>query len=512
MQVLFCNVRKSLIVLFLLVLEIQFLCGAPKSSSVNTKIEEPVSFNLSLEDAKVSGTEEIVFDYDSKYYSYKNDSVFICFQVSGSSNFSKFTLNTNLNKENVISEVEKTGLSKNFYSYNIDVSENNSNLSVTLKFENPVNNGVNSEIEISDLTVLLNPTSNESRLNFIYDMAIGWNLGNSFDAWSNGRSSETAWGNPPATQKLFDNVAASGFKVVRIPVTWLGHTGSAPDYKIDKKWMKRVSEVAGYAHNAGLKAIINIHHDGADSSNWLNIKEGAVNAAKNEKIEDRLAKMWKQIATEFEGTADWLIFETMNEIHDGRWGWGDNRSDGGKQYRTLNRWNQICVDAIRSAGAANYISVPGYVTNPELTMANLVVPTDKLNRIAVTVHNYDPNDFTLEASVHEWGKNGKKVSSWGQESHLESLFSRLNKKYIEAGVPVIIGECGAVYQSGYENFRNYYMEFFVKNAHKYKLVPVIWDNGSKASGKECSGLFNRSSGELLPHTKDLVKTIVEAVE
>ena len=29
--------------------------------------------------------------------------------------------------------------------------------------------------------------------------------------------------------------------------------------------MDRVAEVVGYAENAGLNAIVNIHHDGADS-------------------------------------------------------------------------------------------------------------------------------------------------------------------------------------------------------------------------------------------------------
>jgi aryl-phospho-beta-D-glucosidase BglC (GH1 family) len=44
----------------------------------------------------------------------------------------------------------------------------------------------------------------------------------------------------------------------------MGHIGEAPDYHIDPEFLRRVTEVIGYAHGAGLKAIINLHHDG----NW----------------------------------------------------------------------------------------------------------------------------------------------------------------------------------------------------------------------------------------------------
>ena len=46
---------------------------------------------------------------------------------------------------------------------------------------------------------------------------------------------------------------------------------------IDKKLplSTLTAEVVGYAENAGLNAIVNIHHDGADSEYWLSIKDAA---------------------------------------------------------------------------------------------------------------------------------------------------------------------------------------------------------------------------------------------
>ena len=249
--------------------------------------------------------------------------------------------------------------------------------------------------------------SGETPYEIAASLGLGWNLGNQLDAHNNGVADETAWGNQPTTQALFDQLAASGITSVRIPVTWLGHVGEAPDYTIEADYLNRVAEVVGYAENAGLNAIINIHHDGADSQYWLNIKSSATDDAVNESVKVQLKAMWTQIAERFRDKGNFLVFEAMNEIHDGGWGWGDNRTDGGKQYAVLNEWNQVFVDAVRATGGNNterYLGVPGYVTNIDLTVENFVLPTDAVqNRLMVAVHFYDPNEYTLNAKFSEWG-------------------------------------------------------------------------------------------------------------
>ena len=125
------------------------------------------------------------------------------------------------------------------------VSNGSSSVSFTIK------QGKGSSSEISGMP-------DEADLVATY-MGMGWNLGNSLDAHANEVANETCWGNGACTQATMDAIRAAGFRTVRIPVTWLGHIGSAPDYKIDDAWMNRVAEVVGYAENAGLNAIINIH-------------------------------------------------------------------------------------------------------------------------------------------------------------------------------------------------------------------------------------------------------------
>jgi endoglucanase len=359
--------------------------------------------------------------------------------------------------------------------------------------------------------------------NPVKGLGLGWNLGNQMDAWntSNGveLANETCWGNPKATQTLFDKLHANGIQTVRIPVTWLGHIGEAPSYTLDADWLNRVAELVSYAKNANLKAIINIHHDGADSAHWLDIKSAAANADTNALIEAELTAIWTQIAEKFKNEGDYLIFESMNEIHDGGWGWGANQTDGGKQYAVFNEWQQVFVDAVRAVGGENanrFLGIPGYCTNADLTVKNLVLPTDKAsNRLMVAVHFYDPYNYTLQASFDQWGHTAQagQKETWGDESNVTDVFASLKAKFVDQGIPVYLGETGCVHRSTEtaENFRKYYLEYVYKAAHDYGLAPIYWDNGASGAGTECSGLFNRSTGAFLNNGKDIVAIMSYAV-
>ena len=154
------------------------------------------------------------------------------------------------------------------------------------------------------------PMSGKTAMEYFRDegIKVGINLGNTFDAvrfWQEAGkqnppiADETAWGNPPANQKLFDSYKNLGFNIIRIPVTWIGHIGPAPDYKVSETWLRRVAEVVGYANNAGLKALINIHHDDNHEdgwNGWLHINKALESTAKRNEITDKYVKVWTQIA------------------------------------------------------------------------------------------------------------------------------------------------------------------------------------------------------------------------
>ena len=326
-------------------------------------------------------------------------------------------------------------------------------------------------------------------------LRLGWNLGNSLDA----PDGEMGWGNPKVTPEFMAAVAKAGFKLVRIPVTWARHLGPAPDYEIDPDWLARVDEVVGYARAAGLYSIINLHHDGADGwreVGWLSLKDatGKTTEENNAAVRAQFVAVWAQIAKHFAHAGEELMFESMNEIHDG---YGEASP---RHYTIINDLNQQFVNVVRASGGNNgkrHLIVPGYNTNINQTLEGFKLPNDPAkDRLILTVHFYDPYLFTLEAKTNTWGKGAPGCDNWGQEEFVVGQFDKLKARYIDRGVPVIIGEYGAVQQNGFEDYRRYYMEYVTKAAVDRGLVPVYWDNGGRDSGSDKFALMDRQGNSV----------------
>lgn len=326
-------------------------------------------------------------------------------------------------------------------------------------------------------------------------LTLGWNLGNSLDA----PEEETAWGNPLVTAALLRAVADSGFDIVRIPVTWSLHTGGAPDYRIDEAFLNRVAEVIGYVIDTGMHAIINLHHDGADALDgveWLTLNDssGAVTEANNAAVRSRFVAIWTQLAARYADFGNELLFESMNEIHDGY------DAPETVYYDIINDLNQAFVDTVRASGGNNaqrHLIVPGYNTNIEYTLAGFELPSDVTpDHLILSVHYYDPWNYAGAASTHTWGAASPGSDTWGQEDSVVQQFDRLKSSFVNQGVPVVIGEYGAVNQTGYEDYRRYYMEYVTKAAVDRGILPIYWDNGGMGSGEDAFGLIDRRTGEI----------------
>jgi len=336
------------------------------------------------------------------------------------------------------------------------------------------------------------PPMDISATEFAASMKIGWNLGNTLDGHNNMNPSETAWQPTKTTQALMNGVAARGFGAVRIPVTWGNMIGPAPSYAIDEAWLERVAEVVGYARSAGMKAIINIHHDGADSSYWLSVKTADLSGANKAAIDAKFTAVWRQIAVKFKDTGNILVFEAFNELHDGGWGNGN-----AAQHDRVNELNQIFVNTVRAVGGRNsdrFLVIPGWVTRPSVTVSSLVLPADPTpDRLIVSFHYYDPYDFVLAVEKSVWGEKAN-PGGWANEEYLRNTFDSVRNKF--SNVPVIIGEYGASNRSGDEfQYQKYYMEYVTKYAHDCRFVPFYWDNGASGTGKESSRLINRTNGQ-----------------
>ena len=86
----------------------------------------------------------------------------------------------------------------------------------------------------------------------------------------------------------------------------------------------------------------------------------------------------------------------------------------------------------------------------------------------------------------------------------------MNKKTIDQGIGVILGEYGAIKREGvegHEAYREYYLEYITKSALEHGLVPVYWDNGDVDDLG--FALFDRNSGAVI-HS-DILEAIMAAI-
>ena len=337
-------------------------------------------------------------------------------------------------------------------------------------------------------------------LDFAKELMPGWNLGNQREANSGGTPSETAWGNPTITEELIKAVKAAGFKTVRIPVSYLSKIGE--DNTVDAEWLDRVAEVVDMCVNNGLYAIINMHGDGYHTitGGWLFCD---ADANEQDAITAKYKAVWEQIAERFKDYDCHLIFESMNEEFDGTYGAINNEA-----YENINVYNQIFVDTVRAAGGNNakrFLLVPGWNTDINATTENetFKVPTDDAGRVMVSVHYYDPYDFTINEKakgIIRWGialKGQNKKTTWGDEDYVDGQFDKLSDKFISKGIPVIIGEYGTMDKSSFDErnttYRAYWTEYINYAAAKRGIVTVLWDNGF--NGVNGMGVFDRYSYE-----------------
>jgi aryl-phospho-beta-D-glucosidase BglC (GH1 family) len=319
-------------------------------------------------------------------------------------------------------------------------------------------------------------------------ITVGWNIGNSLEAINN----ETAWGNPAVNQQLINSVKAAGFNAVRIPVSWDIHANQAT-LQIDPAWMARVKQVVDYAHGQGMYVILNIHWDGG----WLEEHPLFANQAA---VNQKQRTYWTQIANQFKDYNERLLFAGTNEVH------ADYGTPTTEHITVQQSYLQTFVNAVRATGgnnASRTLVVQTYNTNIWHGLDFFSLPTDTIsNRLMVEVHHYDPYDYTLNpnGSCLYWGAPFpiQGACSWAQESYHDDLFARAKAEWIDAGVPVMIGEYGVATRPNLNlESRQYYLEYVNRAAVANGIKTFYWDNGVLPSQTNGFALFNRNNGAVV---------------
>jgi endoglucanase len=300
---------------------------------------------------------------------------------------------------------------------------------------------------------------------YVSAMQPGWNLGNTLDATG---ADETSWGNPVVTQAFIQQIAAQGFKSIRIPVTWVQHTGSAPSYTVDPAWMDRVQQIVDWSLQAGLYVMINLHHD---SWNWVNTM-----ATNHDAVLAEYNAVWTQIANRFKNHSNKLMFESINEPYfDG--------VDETTQLSLLDELNTAFFNVVRGTGGGNATRP---LVLPTLHTGSVQTYIDSLNSTITKLN--DPNLIT---TVHFYGLWQFSVNIAGytkfDQVSIDNIVDSIDNVYnafASKGIPVIIGEYGLLGWDGGEGVPEHgemlkFIEYFTQYAHSKGVTHMLWDNGSR---------------------------------
>lgn len=332
--------------------------------------------------------------------------------------------------------------------------------------------------------------SGMTTMEYVREMGYGINLGNTFESCGDWLHStdvsdyETAWGSPIITREAIQGYADAGFGVLRIPVAWSNVMSSDGSYTISPQYIARVREVVGWTLDSGMFAIINIHYD----SGWVNVFPE--NEDENMK---RFKVMWTQIAKAFNDFDERLMFEAQNEElgWDSVWNrWsGTNGEEKRASYDLVNRINQAFVDVVRGTGGNNsdrHLLISGYNTDVELTCDKLFkMPNDPAGRLAVSVHYYDPSTLTILEEDADWGKAKTTWGSSADIADLERKTQMLKTRFIDNGIPVIVGEYGCFGKNKTRDTIENYLLDVSSGMHGIGACPILWDT--------CSDEYDRTA-------------------
>ena len=334
------------------------------------------------------------------------------------------------------------------------------------------------------------------------DMGAGWNLGNTLDAVL-GRTAlvsvavqETSWGNPMTSRDMIKLLYDSGFRTLRIPITWERFIGPAPDYILDTKLIDRVQEIVDWAFEFDMYVIINTHHESWNFPSAENIAAVRI-----------LTSLWHQVASHFAGYSEKLIFENMNEPRmfgtSYEWSGGTSEARG-----VINGWNFVFMNTVRATGYNNekrFLLIPTHAASADPAPINDMWTPRNDDRVMVSVHAYTPYDLVLNTRN---ARNTFDPNESRDTRDIDALFDRLYTRFISQGIAVVMGETGMLAKEENHAARAAWADYYTSVAASVGIPCVWWDNGIKATtNNEAFGLMNRSVPEW--HFPEIVHAFVK---
>ena len=249
-------------------------------------------------------------------------------------------------------------------------------------------------------------------------------------------------------EKMFADIAKSGFKTVRIPINF----GAWANYEKPFKWenedgLKTADLFVKWALVNDLNAVIDLHHTEFDGS----IKGAATT--------ERIVWLWREIATRYKNTnPEKVFFELRNEPHDIKA--EDWRAQAEQLIKTVR---EIAPKHTLIVGFHDWNSRQALIDSKPFADSNVIY----------TFHYYDPFIFTHQGATWSseglpelknvpfpWSKNIKietpatakgkwvenQIETYEKDSQSEKMFADLKAAKdwsVKNKVPIFLGEFGS---------------------------------------------------------------------
>lgn len=343
----------------------------------------------------------------------------------------------------------------------------------------------------------------------VEDMGLGYNIGNTMEVPA-GQGGPTGWGNPMPSPSYIKAIKDAGFNTVRIPTAWFSH---AKNGQISKAWIDTVQTVVDMCLKENMYVILNSHWD----TGWL---EDNVFAESEEYVTKLQKNFWSHIADRFKEYDEHVIFASANEpgVND-PWKNGSQLAFDATRQKILQKYHQAMIDAVRKSGGNNETRTIVFqmprteIDNYKMLTDNYPVdPTGKGYTMAEA--HYYPYQFSLMTEDEDWGKqffyytgfesttdkehnmgwnvysNSIDDQALGTPKQIAKAFGELKTAFCDKGIPVIIGEMGAIKRlelTG-ENLKLHlqgraaWYGDVAAAAKERGIVPVIWDTGDEGNG------------------------------
>jgi endoglucanase len=259
----------------------------------------------------------------------------------------------------------------------------------------------------------------------------------------------------PARRRMqaahFRQIKQAGFSHVRIPLhPFPRMAGAGDDYRIDEKWLAVVGWAWEQALANDLMVILDCH-------------EYHAMAEDPEGQKPKWLAFWRQMAPRYAEAPDTVLFELLNEPN---------------HALTPALWNAFLPEAMAIVRASNpqrtVIIGPGE-WNSIGKLNEFALPDDDRN-IIVTVHYYDPHQFTHQGAAFE-GRAADVGYEWNatesERSAVESAFATAQRWAEQHKRPILLGEFGA-FEAAPMDSRVRWTSFVARTAESHGWSWAYW--------------------------------------